>query len=184
MRLGLPSYWMRLYTHPENVTGLCAGLSTGQTAGVTFTLWMLCPRSGPCVRTVGTAYVASTWRERRLQLLWSRVCVTQQWYPDGGLQQPWHTHCVYVLTQCLHIVLPSRCRERCSVRLAVSDSCDPVTVACRAPLSLGCFRHEYYGGCHFLLEGIFLTQGPNPHLLCLLHRSWILYLLSQWGSHV
>ena len=25
-------------------------------------------------------------------------------------------------------------------------------------------------GCHFLLQGIFLTQGSNPHLLCLLHR--------------
>ena len=24
-------------------------------------------------------------------------------------------------------------------------------------------------GCHFLLQGIFLTQGSNPGLLCLLH---------------
>ena len=24
-------------------------------------------------------------------------------------------------------------------------------------------------GCHFLLQGIFPIQGPNPHLLCLLH---------------
>ena len=24
-------------------------------------------------------------------------------------------------------------------------------------------------GCHFLLQGIFLTQGSNPHFLCLLH---------------
>ena len=24
-------------------------------------------------------------------------------------------------------------------------------------------------GCHFLFQGIFLTQGSNPHLLCLLH---------------
>ena len=24
-------------------------------------------------------------------------------------------------------------------------------------------------GCHVLLQGIFLTQGSNPHLLCLLH---------------
>ena len=24
-------------------------------------------------------------------------------------------------------------------------------------------------GCHALLQGIFLTQGSNPHLLCLLH---------------
>ena len=27
-------------------------------------------------------------------------------------------------------------------------------------------------GCHFLLQGIFLTQGSNPHLL---HCRWILY---------
>ena len=24
-------------------------------------------------------------------------------------------------------------------------------------------------GCHFLLQGVFLTQGSNPNLLCLLH---------------
>ena len=24
-------------------------------------------------------------------------------------------------------------------------------------------------GCHFLLQGIFPSQGSNPHLLCLLH---------------
>ena len=24
-------------------------------------------------------------------------------------------------------------------------------------------------GCHFLLQGVFLTQGSNLHLLCLLH---------------
>ena len=29
-------------------------------------------------------------------------------------------------------------------------------------------------GCHFLLQGIFLTQESNPHLLCLLHCGWVL----------
>ena len=24
-------------------------------------------------------------------------------------------------------------------------------------------------GCHFILQGVFPTQGSNPHLLCLLH---------------
>ena len=37
-------------------------------------------------------------------------------------------------------------------------------------------------GCHFLLQGTFLTQGSNPHLLCLLHCRWILYPLSHHGS--
>ena len=26
--------------------------------------------------------------------------------------------------------------------------------------------------CHALLQGIFLTQGSNPHLLSLLHWQW------------
>ena len=35
-------------------------------------------------------------------------------------------------------------------------------------------------GCHFLLQGIFPTQGSNPHLLCLLHWQTVsLYLLRE-----
>ena len=34
-------------------------------------------------------------------------------------------------------------------------------------------------GCHFLLQGILLTQGSNPRLLCLLYFMEILYPLSQ-----
>ena len=37
-------------------------------------------------------------------------------------------------------------------------------------------------GCHFLLQGIFLTQGSNPCLLCLLHYRWMFYPLSHQGS--
>ena len=33
--------------------------------------------------------------------------------------------------------------------------------------------------CHFLLQGIFLTQGLNPPLLCLLHCRQILY---HWAT--
>ena len=43
------------------------------------------------------------------------------------------------------------------------------TVAHQAPLSMGVCRQEYRMGCHFLLHGIFPTQGSNPHLLGLLH---------------
>ena len=32
-------------------------------------------------------------------------------------------------------------------------------------------------GCHFLLQGIFPTQGSNPHLL---HRRWLLYHWVTW----
>ena len=34
-------------------------------------------------------------------------------------------------------------------------------------------------GCHFLLQGIFLTQGSNS---CLRHCKWILYCLSHWEA--
>ena len=43
------------------------------------------------------------------------------------------------------------------------------TVAHQAPLSTGCSRHEYWSGCHDLLQGIFLTLGLNLSLVCLLH---------------
>ena len=36
--------------------------------------------------------------------------------------------------------------------------------------------------CHSLLQDIFLTQGSNPYLLCLLHCRWIL-LSESSGKH-
>ena len=46
----------------------------------------------------------------------------------------------------------------------------PWTVACQAPLSMELPMDKNTGvGCHFLLQGIFLTQVSNSHLLCLLH---------------
>ena len=35
------------------------------------------------------------------------------------------------------------------------------TAACQAPLSMEFPREEYRLGCHFLLQGIFLTQVSN-----------------------
>ena len=43
------------------------------------------------------------------------------------------------------------------------------TVALQAPLSVGFFRQDNEGGCHALLQGVFLIQGLNWHLLGLLH---------------
>ena len=45
----------------------------------------------------------------------------------------------------------------------------PWTVARQAPLSMGFSRKNTGVGCHALLQGIFLTQGSNPCLSCLLH---------------
>ena len=43
------------------------------------------------------------------------------------------------------------------------------TVACQAPLSMNSTGKNPGVGYHFLLQGIFLTQGSNLGLLCLLH---------------
>ena len=55
--------------------------------------------------------------------------------------------------------------------------CNPMDCSSLAPLSTGFPRQEYWSGCcHFLLQGIFPTQGQNP---CLLHCRWIIY---QWAT--
>ena len=43
------------------------------------------------------------------------------------------------------------------------------TIANQVPLSMGLLRQKYQGGCHFLLQGIFLPQGSNLPPLCLLN---------------
>ena len=47
--------------------------------------------------------------------------------------------------------------------------CNPMDCSCQIPQSMGFPRQEYLNGCHFLLQGIFPTQGSNPCLLHLLH---------------
>ena len=64
--------------------------------------------------------------------------------------------------------------------------CFPQTVAHQAPLSMGFpsgvlpVGKNAGVGCHFLLQGIFLTQRSNPRFLKLLH--WQADLLSHLGS--
>ena len=54
-------------------------------------------------------------------------------------------------------------------------------VAHQTPLSMGFSRQESWSGCHFLLQGIFLTWGSNPGLP---HCRWILYHCAAWEAHV
>ena len=58
----------------------------------------------------------------------------------------------------------------------------PWTVAHQAPSPWDSPGKNTAVDCHFLLQGIFPTQGSNLHLLCLLHCRQILYLLSHHGS--
>ena len=61
------------------------------------------------------------------------------------------------------------------VRLFVA----PGTVAIQAPQSMGFSRQECWVGYFALFQGIFLTQGLNPHLLCLLNWEADSLLLSH-----
>ena len=51
----------------------------------------------------------------------------------------------------------------------------PWTAARQGPLSMEFFRQNIGVGFHFLLQGIFPTQGLNLGLLCFWHCRWILY---------
>ena len=53
------------------------------------------------------------------------------------------------------------------------------TLVIQAPLFMGFPRQNIGVGCHFLLQGIFPTQGWNLCLLYLLHCRWILY---RWAT--
>ena len=55
------------------------------------------------------------------------------------------------------------------------------TVAYQAPPSMEFSRQEYWSGCHFLLQRIFLTWGSNPGLL---HYRQTLYHLSHQKNGV
>ena len=79
--------------------------------------------------------------------------------------------------------------ERCNIFFAaeslsrVSLFVSPWTVYPTRLLCLWDFSGRNTGvGCHFLLPGIFPTQGLNSRLLCLLHCRQILDPLSQRGS--
>ena len=61
-------------------------------------------------------------------------------------------------------------------------SVTPWTIACWAPRSMGFSRQEYWNGCRFPLQGIFLTRGLNPHLLHLLPWQADSLPLSHCGS--
>ena len=65
----------------------------------------------------------------------------------------------------------------CPVQLFMT----PWTVKCQPPLSIGFSKNNTEMGCHFLLQGIFLTQGLKLHFL---HWQVICLPLSQWEIHI
>ena len=61
--------------------------------------------------------------------------------------------------------------------------CDPMDRSPQAPLSMGFSRQEYWNRLTFSFQGIFLTQGSNPHLLYLLHWQVRLFTTSATSVH-
>ena len=73
--------------------------------------------------------------------------------------------CTVIVAYCFPFLL---CVHACLVTSVLSDSATLWTVARQAPLSISPGKNTGVG-CHALLQGIFLTQGSNRNLLCLLH---------------
>ena len=74
------------------------------------------------------------------------------------------------------------CAQSLQLYLTLCDAIDN-----RLPGSSVWQRWDFSGkntgvDCHFLLQGIFPTQGLNPYLLCLLNCRQILYPVSHLGS--
>ena len=90
----------------------------------------------------------------------------------------WRAHGLnYALDITLHMLFILYIRfyisyiHACSISQFCLNLCDPMDyiIACQTLLSMEFSRQEYGSGLHFLLQGIFLTQGLNPRLLHLLH---------------
>ena len=77
------------------------------------------------------------------------------------------------------ILLRGVCALDCSV---MSNSLQPYGsyVACKAPLSIGFLRQEYWSGLPFPPPGDLQTQGSN---LCLLHCREIIYCSATGEAH-
>ena len=88
-------------------------------------------------------------------------------------------HLVFSLPSSFHTYLSSQLRPTVLCVL-VAQSCP--TLPPGSSIS-GISQGKNTGvGCHFFLQGTFLTQGSNPPVLCLLHCRFILYPLSHWGN--
>ena len=91
--------------------------------------------------------------------------ILHHWWECKLIQPQWRT--AWRLPEKLKIELPCMCAKSLQACPAL---CNPVDWG--PPGS--CVHRNFPGkntgvGCHALLQRIFLTQGLNPHLVCLLH---------------
>ena len=90
----------------------------------------------------------SRWEEMSVLLLGSLWDVARIW-----------NHCHFIIYR--HVCIVSGAQLLSGIQLFAILW----TVACQAPLSMGFSRQNTEVDCYFHLQGIFLTQGLNPHLL-------------------
>ena len=69
--------------------------------------------------------------------------------------------------------MPCICFMMCVHSVISNYFLTPWTVARQAPLSMEFSRKDTGVGCYFLLQGIFLTPGLNPHHFHLLHGMFL-----------
>ena len=74
--------------------------------------------------------------------------------------------CLFLLFSMSHSFT---CPCVCSVAQSCPTLCDPWNIACQVLCPWDSLGKNTGVGCHALLQGIFLTQGLNSHLSCLLH---------------
>ena len=95
--------------------------------------------------------------------------------PERQTDSHFHTFCIHYeyfiqlsrgyMCLCVYVCV---CVCVCVCVLVVQSYltlCDPMDVACLAPLSMEFSRQEYGVGSHCLLQGIFPTHGSNPGFL-------------------
>ena len=73
---------------------------------------------------------------------------------------------IVLFKQCVCVCVHARTH---SVSQLCLTTCNAMDCTLLGPLSTQFFRKDTGVGCHFLLLGMFLTQGSDPHLLRLLH---------------
>ena len=103
------------------------------------------------MKVLGQATQGGFW----LQSSFWRACLNLAflWFPS----KEFLVHVLLSLVSCAHLLS--------HVLVFVT----PWTASCKTPLSMD-FPNKNTGvGCHFLLQGIFLTRGLNPCFLRLLH---------------
>ena len=125
----------------------------------------------PCELNILFITTMSTfWASLIAQLVKNMPAMLETWLPSLGCKDPLEKR------EAAHSsILASRIPQ---------TLCDPMSYSPPGSSVRGIFQARITGvGCHFLLQGVYLTQGANPCLLHLLHWQVNSLPLSHFGGH-